>query len=471
MNYKGLKIAVIYGQGEEGCGVTRTVAELQLWAEKTGAIITPFIFKNRTYARGGVHGLKNIEYFTYSKKGNDLNEVAKKIDENYDITMWFNYPGVDDPKYVQAFYYEFYEKINKPLKAVYIHDIRIAEIDYLYLVPMVYNADTVFHFSVDSDFSTFLDEMGIQKKRERIQKYDIWMNFEELDTFRQKYLNNKKKGIIAISRAAPSKNTPRTISIIKTLLEREPSWECKILGIEKSSAAYFGFLKPMAEDITYCGDNGDTSGTGPVKIYGPYIRNEGMDAVASVIYSPAFWSLPKTPQNYGDRMEYTQLEIIGVGTIPLLDKHFGENNHLPDGRRFIDVPYSAIYVGEQENYDDVVDFLIKLSDDPIEMNKYLESSYNMIQAFNADKVIPAAIETIKKVGKNSNHLSVYEICKKFGNVTFADKIQNLEKEDKIPYLGVTAFKNMEISYLKDKKKEVIESIDIKKRGVNTKKLF
>jgi len=471
MNYKQLKIAVIYGQGEEGCGVTRTVAELQLWADKTGAIVTPFIFKNRTYARSGIHGLKNIEYFTYSKKGNDLNEVAKKIDENYDITMWFNYPGVDDPNYIKAFYYEFYEKINKPLKAVYIHDIRIAEIDYLYLIPMVYNADTVFHFSVDSDFSTFLDEMGIQKKKERIQKYDIWMNFEELNEYKLKYLNNKKKGLIAISRAAPSKNTPRTIQIIKRILEVDPTWECKILGIEKSSAAFFGFLKPMADDITYCNEKGKDTGTGPVKIYGPYIRNVGMDAVASVTFSPAFWSLPKTPQNYGDRMEYTQLEIIGVGTIPILDKHFGENNHLPDGRRFIDIPYSAIYVGEQDNYNDVVDFLMKLSDDKEEMYKYLESSYNMIQAFNADTVIPAAIETIKIVGKNSNLLSVYEICKKFCNVEFAEEIIKLENTGKIPYLGVSAFKNMEISYLKDGKKETIKSIKENKRKVNTKSLF
>lgn len=462
---KNLKIATIAGQGSEGCGVQRTSAELIDWAKKTGTIVHYYSY-SRKYVRSTAHNME-ISYFT----NKNLKETAEYIDNNYDIVMFMNYPGVDDPKYIQSFYYDFYEKINKPLKAVYIHDIRIAEIDYLYLIPMVYNADTVFHFSIDSDFSSFLDTLGIQKKNERIQKYNIWMNFEELNTFRQKYLNNKKKGIVAISRAAPSKNTPRTIKIIKRLLEIDPTWETKILGIEKSSAAFFGFLKPMAEDITYYNDKGVSSGTGPVKIYGPYVRNEGMDAVASVTFSPAFWSLPKTPQNYGDRMEYTQLEIIGVGTIPILDKHFGENNHLPDGRRFIDVPYSAIYVGEQENYDDIVNFLIDLSNNMEEMNKYLNSSYNMIQVFNADSVIPAAIETIKKVGKNNNRLSAYEICKKFGNENFANKIKNLEDEGKVPYLGVTGFKNMEISYLKDGKKEVIETLNIKNRGINTKKLF
>ena len=62
MNYKGLKIAVIYGQGLEGCGVSATTTQLQLWANKTGAIVTPFIFKNKTYIRSSAHEIQNIEY-------------------------------------------------------------------------------------------------------------------------------------------------------------------------------------------------------------------------------------------------------------------------------------------------------------------------------------------------------------------------------------------------------------------------
>ena len=467
--YKGLKIALIYGQSIEGCGVSRGGVEVELWAEKTGAIAHTYALNEKKYSRANAHNFKHLKYF--SKK--EIKQTAQYINDNYDIVIFNNYPhNKFTHDILKSFYYDFFEVIQKPIKAVYIHEIHRGEIDKKgYLVPMLVNSDLVFHFDIDTWFSKIVHELGFQQIGDRLNKYTLWMNFDELDTYRQVYLNNKKKGLVSVTRWSSLKNVRRSIDIMAHLQELEPSWKCSIHGIERSIGAKFDILD--YPKTIYVNPNGkkDNEEKGEVHVYGPVTRNEGLDIVGSCLFSSSFFSLPRKPENYGNRAEYSQIEIIGVGTIPVFDKHWAENNKLNDGRKYIDIPYSAVYTNGS-NTREIAEKLIEISKDPKEIQKYLDTSYNLVKSeFDAEVVIPKAIDLIQSKGKNKNQMSVYEVCDTFGNKDFADEIKKLEDGGKLPVLGIGEFETLDVFYLEGAKQVHVKKIKRPRKNKNVKPLF
>jgi len=477
--YTGLKIATIYGQGIEGCGVTRTSVELELWAEKTGAIIHTYALNYKTYTRTDAHDFKNLSYFgDNSKRKNShipgIRETGEKINNEYDIVMFMNYPNAKTARSVsKSFYYDFFEVIQKPQKAIYIHEIHNGNIDRLtYLVPMIVNADIVHHFDTNTWFSKTVDEMGLQKIGDRMHKYTLWMNFDDLDRWRQKYLNNKQKGLVSVTRWTSSKNIRRSIDIIDALQKKKPDWQCKVHGVERSRGALDDIL--LYPLTLYDNGNGkidDKSGKGTVLVSGPVIRNDGIDIVARHVFSSSFYSEPKKPEDYGNRMEYTQIEIVGAGTIPVFDKHWAQNNHTKNGTAYYDIPYSAIYT-DGTDVADVADKLIEISENPELMQKYLDTSYKLVvQEFGADTVIPEAIDKILSVGKNKNQMSTYEICDKFVSTGFADEMKRVEDAGELPVFGIKEFMDGDVKIINEKKELFIKKIRKRPTGGTTKNLF
>jgi glycosyltransferase involved in cell wall biosynthesis len=463
--YKGVRIATVNGQGAEGCGVQRTSAELQLWAKKVGATVDFYSFDLKKYSRGAGHDM-DIKLFNMK----NIKETAENLNDNYDLVMFMSYPHNKYPhEACKAFYYDFYEKITKPQKAFYMHEIHKGNIDKVtYLVPMIVNADVVFHFDTNTWFSTTVDSLGFQKIGDRLHKYTLWMNFDELDKYRQKYLLTKKPGVVSVTRWSSLKNIRRSIDIMDSVQKKNKDWFCEVRGVERSIGAKFDILD--YEKTIYVNPNGneDNKHNGTVRVYGPVTRNEGLDLVAQHQFSTSFYSLPSKPENYGNRMEYTQIEIIGVGTIPIFDKHWAENNFLSDGRKYARVPYSAIYTDGSDT-DALADDLINMSDEI--KQKFIETSYDLVhKEFNADIVIPKAIDLIMSKGKNPKQMTIREMCRKFVNTEFADGIAKLEKEGKLPVLGIGEFEACSIEYLDGAKQCAVKKVK-KQTGGRTKDLF
>ena len=478
MTYTGLRIATIYGQGLEGCGVTRTTAELELWAKKTGAIVHTYAY-TRKYTRTAAHEIDGLFYFGPAKKKQteikSVKETAEKINEEYDIVMFMNYPNAkSDPEYYRGFYFDFFEVIQKPQKAVYIHEIRGAQYNRLaYLVPMIVNADIVFHFDVTSDLSKLIDDIGLQKIGDRMHRYTLWMNFDDLDRWRQRYLNKKIKGVASVTRWSSSKNVRRTIDLMDVVQQLRSDWHCEIYGIERSMGAKIDVLD--YDKTIYDNGNGklDNEENGCVLVHGPVDRNVGVDIVASHMFSTAFWSMPKDPENYGNRMEYTQIEIIGAGTIPILDTHWAQHNFTKDGRAYYDIPYSAVYMEgrSEKEVDDVAHQLIEIAEDPELIQKYLDTGHALVvDEFGADTVIPEAIQKILSVGKNENQMHIGEICENFVNIGFKEEMTRLEMDGKQPIYSIDAFENGLVKYLEDSKEVFVKKIK-KTTGGTAKNLF
>ena len=458
--YKDLKIASINGQGAEGCGVQRTTAEMQLWAKKVGAIVDFYSFDVKRYSRGAGHDMNIIPF-----KPKDISDLTKKLNDSYDIVIFMSYPhNKYDHDHCKLFYHTLYKGITKPIKVMYVHEIHKGNIDKVtYLVPMLCNADLVFHFDTDTWFSKTIDELGFQRIGDRLNKYTLWMNFDELDTYRQKYLNKKQRGLVSVTRWSSLKNISRSIEIMAHMMT-DITQDCFVKGVERSIGAKFDILD--RKDIFYVNPNGKMDGPGPVKVYGPVTRNEGLDAVASHMFSSSFYSLPKKHENYGNRMEYTQIEIIGVGTVPVFDKDWAENNTLNDGRKYIDIPYSAIYCDGKDNWQTAKQ-LLSLSMDSKERQKYLDTSYALVKSeFDAEIVIPKAIDLMLERGKKSEVLTDEEIYTKFMNKEFAADVMKLEAEGKLPVLGIGEFQEKALYYLDGAKQQLVKKY--KEKNMKTK---
>lgn len=471
--YRGLRIASINGQGSEGCGVQRTTGELQIWAKKNGATVDFYSFDVKKYTRSNAHDMDTISF-----KTKDIPTIASRINNGYDIVMFMSYPNnkypIEDSK---AFYFNLFEEIKKPLKAVFIHEIHSLNIDKItFLIPMVVNADIVFHFDVDTWFSKAVDSLGLKKVGERLFKYTLWANFDDLDRYRQKFVGAKVDGLVSMTRWSSLKNVDRSVRLMDIIQKKRPDYDCAIYGIERSIGAKTQIID--MPEVTYINNGSLTeNGNGPVRVYGPINRSNGLDKIASHKFASSFFSLPKAPQNYGSRMEYTQIEIIGVGTVPIFDRHWAENNRLSDGRRYIDVPYSAIYT-DGTDLDSVADKIISVSSDEVEMKKYLDESYKLIKGeFDADVVIPRTIELIKSVGKNQSVLSIHDICEKFINKEFTEAIDTILDAGDLPVLGIGEFTSMEAHRLVDGKQELVKKCAPSKKksrvvpGNSVKSLF
>lgn len=451
--YKGLKIALIYGKNLDGCGVTRGGHELAIWAKKVGATVDLYAYDKKATRSAGHTDVDSIFY-----KESEVSSIAKRIDENYDIAMFMSYATNKHPvSYGRDFYYKMFLCINKPIKAFYVHDINAMQVDRTqYLVPMIVNTDVLFHFDTDTWFSTTVDKLGLQKIGDRLHKYTLWLNFDDLNSYREKYtLDNKLKGMTSVTRWSSLKNVGRSIDIMRDLMELDPKQDCAVYGIERSIGAKFDIID--RPDITYINNgSGKRDKDGPVEVFGPIARAEGLEKVASHLFASSFFSLPRAHQNYGNRMEYSQIEIAGSGTIPVFDKDWAENNKVRDGRRYIDIPYSAIYT-DGSNTREIAEQLIALQNNPEELKKYREASYKtVLDEFDADRVIPEAIDLILRVGKNPKTLSVREICETYVNKEFADEILKIEDSGKLPVLGLGEFEKQEVHYLEGSKQVLVK---------------
>lgn len=463
--YAGLKIASISGKGADGCGVQKVSKELQVWGKKNDVLVDYFAY-DKKFGRANGHDME-IKYFNMD----NIKEMAQSINNNYDIVMFMNYPSnKHDHDYSKAFYYDFYEVIQKPLKVFMELDIHKGQIDKTpYLIPMIYNADVVEHYNIDTWFSVAIDKLGIAKIHERLFKYTLWLNFDELDIVRQKYINKKKKGFVSVTRWSSLKNVRRSIDIIDAVQKLEPDWDCNIFGIERSIGAKFDILD--YEKTKYMNADGSSHNEkGTVCVHGPIVQTQGIEEVASHTFASAFFSLPKNPENYGDRMEFTQIEIPASGTIPIFDLHWAKNNKTNSGVAYYDIPYSAIYT-DGTDIDEVANLLVDLANDPEEMQKYLDTSYNLVKdEFGADTVIPKAIDLIQKVGKNKNQKTVYEIYEELANIEYANGIKQLEEDGKLPVLGIGELETPTVEYLEGAKQVLVKKIKIRKGG-KTKILF
>ena len=468
MNWKNKKIAVVYGQGIEGCGVTRVGAELELWSKKVQCELHTYSYDEKFYTRRAAH---KLNYFSFNTETVD---ETKQALEKYDLVIFNSYPN---NKYEHEVVKRFYHRLFRPLKALkvmFIHEISKANVDKIcYLVPMLNEADLVYHFGTDTWMAQQVISMLPSKKaNERMCRFRMWMNFEELVRYKEKYpLESRKRGLTYVGRWSTLKYVDRTVEVGYHAHQIDPGFVTEIHGIEASVGAKFQIIDHPWTTYTKINKTKENRvyGDGPVKVWEPCTRDFALNHFASHMFGSAFYSLPRNPENYGNRMEYTQIEIIGTGAVPLFDRHWAENNRTQDGTFYADIPNFCI-LSDGTDVEAIAAKIVEMSHDIPAMKRYQQTSFDVaFQEFNADTVIPETLEHIFSMGKDTGkYKEDQELLSNLCGAVFAEEITKLENQGKIPALGIQEVQGKQLSYLEGTK-QVFLKYDGASKQVETPK--
>lgn len=458
---KGKKIALIFGQSIEGCGVTRTGAEMQQWATKNDVDLRVYSYDERMYNRREAHALDFIPFMK-----TDIPNIVEELN-SFDAVLFNSYPSNKFEKETVIAFYEDLVKNITTVKVGFMHELNKTNIDKVpYIVGMMNQMDLIYNFSEDTWFSQTISQLLPSKKvGDRVKKFTMWFNFEELEeNYRNKVgLSDKEKQLLYIGRWTTMKDPRRVLDVAPLLKELDPSFKYALRGIERSIGAKFDiFDHPNTLDLT--GKKADPEAQGFVPVYGPYVREEGMAELSQSLFGANFYRMPKAPQDYGDRMEYTQIETIAVGTIPVFDKHWGENNRIRDGRRYIDVPYSAVY-SDKENLEETAKLLVEIANSPELQEKYRETSYAIAkQEFDANIVLPEMFEYILSMGVDEDKFQDDDslVLALTGNEEYVEEARNLREQGEVVVLGIRELTNNVLCILDGKKEKEIKKWKTKK---------
>jgi hypothetical protein len=445
-----MEIAIINGKGLDGCGVTRGAHEVQIWAEKTGHIAKVYSLAERKFARGDGHGIDN-NFFTVA----DIPSLRAQL-EQVDIVYLNSYPAATNSKEaIDGFFYELVLKLEKPVIMGFMHELTTMNINKIpHLLGILNACDVIFNFSEKTYFSTNVSTLLPSKKLgERIKRFTMWQNFTvTTEKLRDSIpLSAKKKELLYASRWTSMKD-PRRVLDLGPLL-REHEIDTRLIGIERSIGAKGDiFDHPYCLDLSIKGKQlGNLAGT-PVE--GPYMRQYGLEQMANSLFNCSFYRMPKDPNGYGWRMEYAQIEMIAVGSLPVFDLHWAQHNGISDGTPFSEIEHSGIY-SDKANLAETVEKLVEVSKTPSLQKLIRNTSYDIIRAeYDAEIILPKMFEEVLAIGKDRNKFKSIE--EMLLNITrsedYVEKYLELNYKGQLVALG-----------LEEPKKGIIAVFDGKKR--------
>lgn len=433
---KNLKVAFIFGKGIDGAGVTVFATEHKKWLEKNGHTCDLYNFKHKhTYFRA-----QNYKDLFIDFDINEMIDTFKKINEEYDIVILNSYPSKRiNPDDTRAMFMAYSRIIKNPIKVAMQHEIKKGNYNRIPALPLWYwGSDQIVTFSRDVDFVKNMKEV-IPHMDDRIYGYTIPIDIDNLTEWYNRSVEydwNKKLDRLAyLSRWTTMKQPQRVLNMKKVADDEGLVFNGILRGIDKSIGARHDILNHEkaqvlinAKDVREFGpeENNDL-----IPIYGPYERSEGFQYMIENKTVCNFYRLKeKDKHNYGNRMEYAQMEMAAI-TVPVFDLHWGLNNYDKSGTPFAEIPYSAIYIDEN-NLEGGIKSLQKIWNDKNLWMKYKERSFKTISDnYDSNYVIPEFYEKIIKEGKYDKQIKFKEYCDKFNS-----KIDLFEqfKDGKLPVI-------------------------------------
>ena len=446
-----MKIAIVFGKGLDGCGVEKFGYEFQRYMPNEVDI---YDLQERGFTRSGGHIKDSISF-----KAEEIPEVAKKLNDNYDIVMLNSYPSpLHKQSTVKSFFEDLVLKIEKPILVGMMHEIKRMNFDRIPLhIPIANQCDIIFNFSTETSYAKDISSILTDKKLgERIARMKLPFTVSDYEKYWVPF-KDKRRSCIYASRWTTMKDPKRMVDMFNL----DKDFHYSIHGIERSIGAKFDIIDITNWTDKFEGYNYDSD---ICESFGPYEYEDGMNLISNSMFGYSGYNLPKERHNYGDRFEYAQMEIIAVGTVPVFDKDYGENNIDEKGRRFIKSDI-AIW-SDRNNLEETRDKIHELANNEMLYTNYLADGIEFLyQEADASNVIPPMLKHIETVGKQTDKMSVNQLVEKcFGKTaidTFTDILDN-----HIPAFGAKEYIEQQLSYF-EKKKRIVHT---KIKDLNTTSL-
>lgn len=446
-----MKIAIVFGKGLDGCGVEKFGFE---WKRYMPDDVDIYDLQERGFTRSGGHIKDSISF-----KAEDIPEIGKKLNDNYDIVMLNSYPSpLHKQTTVKSFFEDLVLKIRKPILVGMMHEIKRMNFDRIPMhIPIANACDIIFNFSTNTTYAQDISSILTDKKLgERIARMKLPFSVSDYEHYWVEH-QYKNHSCIYASRWTTMKDPKRMVD----MWNLDKDFHYAIHGIERSIGAKFDII-----DITDWTDKfeGYKINHQQCQSFGPYEYEEGMNLLSHAMFGYSGYNLPKERHNYGDRFEYAQMEIIAVGTVPVFDVDYGEHNIAEDGSKFIDNEI-AIW-SDRNNLEATRDQIHELANNANEYQRFLDNGIQFLrQEADASNVIPPMLKHIETVGKQTDKMTVTQLLEKCFGISSIDTFIDIF-DNHIPAFGAKEVIEQQLSYF-EKKKRIVHT---KVKDLNTTSL-
>lgn len=439
---KNKKFVVILGARQDGAGLTRAIIEKQIWAKKNGISLETYYFDT------GVKAEKRQALQAMPLNHENYLSVLEHINKDIDVVFFHAFPRKDFIKKDFDMFYDFVHRMNT-IKIAIEHTTTEFDLNNTTQMVLMFN-EMDFIYIYRAPALTQLITKLLPSKKDRIKDTHIWFNFDALETQWKVPFEEKQRRIVYAGRNASFKNTPKVLDLGAAMHKYDPTIKTEMHGVYSDIGSKFTIF-----DNPYCIRKGKTDVSGPqgcVEVYGPFVRDEMMDYLSHSLFGVSFFDYKDS-----QRMEYSQLEIVACGCIPIFDKHWAETYKLSNGEYFFEeVP--AIYIDRNNITEDDVKRIHAIAQDKKYFYSLILQIRNAVQLeYDADIVLANLFRDAIRVTKDEKKFKTVEelVLYNLGEQGLELYKQNL---DKIVMLNFSQLKNKRFSVLENKKIKVLKQI-------------
>lgn len=385
-----MKIVHILGRGIEGCGVTRFTLEMKEWALSQGWDYSVYATKDKRWTRANAHdlgaGVYQQKFGNKPARGDSQHGIGNVLEaaNSADLVVFGSLPSKSHPEDCIQNFERLIDGITSRIVMIQ-HDHKMMSIKRnACLDQLIKRADVIFSYSPRSPFMVYCQELGTGAN---LESFCNGLNLEKLKDQYYKPIDQQDPHLFKwIGRSAYWKGFDVFFDLYDHgKFNEQDSLLYTLEGMEKSiqfvNIREKWDFHEMGED--YSKINELKRGEKPY-IFGAYNHAEMLERLSLSAFG--FQLTYLQPEYIHHFIEFTHLEIVGVGAIPVFRKTFGDHcTHLQTGNPMTaDANTGTIWIGEVgSDHSETVKLIDSLRADPGYRDEFRHMSYEYYTAHNS----------------------------------------------------------------------------------------
>jgi replicative DNA helicase len=379
-----MKVAIVLGRGIEGCGVTKYSVELERWLLNNSYNPTIYASKDKKWSRNDAHKIKNLVHVRFDKDSFD--EVYEGC-RSSDIIIFNSLPSIGHSKRCQD---NFAKLLNLSVCKILIqHDHNKSSLKRNALLQDSYEkSDILFAHSTTGDFADMVNTPNLFDMRDRkINLMQPGISFVDYEKYYKPISEQDKNHHKWIGRTARWKGYDLMFNFHNNYL-KDLNQLTTLEGIEKSPVfiefkneyEFYDELGQSPEDINYQERYGEKP-----TVFSQYVNSELLDRLSKCGFG---YQLSILDNRFIEKsLEFTHLEIVAVGAIPIFRKEYGDSCI----HRYFDKPLTELDSGtvwlSNDNMEECKNLIYELSNDDILRDEYRHKAFEFYSHYDSKYVM------------------------------------------------------------------------------------
>ncbi len=386
-----MRISIVLGRGIEGCGVTKNAVEWESWLTKNGHITTIYASKDKKWSRNNSHNIRNLVHVRFDK--DDFEQVYEGCKKS-DIVIFSSLPSVNHSQKCIKNFSKLFDLNVKKISFQHDHNKSSLRRNAL-IQESIEKVDMIFAHSTSGDFADMVNTPNLFDMTERkINLRQPAINFSEYKKYWKQIYKQDPRHHKWIGRTARWKGYDLMFNFHNNHL-KNINHQTTFEGIEKSPVfiefkrdyEFYDCLDSNPNDMN------DRYGD-KASVFSQYVNSELLERLSKCGFG---YQLSILDKKYIEKsLEFTHLEIVAVGAIPIFRKEYGDICiHRYYNKPLTEIDSGTIWLSE-DNMEDCKNKIIELSKDNELRDDYRKKAVEYYSYYDCDYVISDMFKIIKE---------------------------------------------------------------------------